>query len=61
MLKIDGSLIQGASDDILSRALINGLVHMRRVKHRPDGSRYRTRDGPVARNRGSWQDIGGQL
>jgi len=27
-LKIDGSLIQGASDDILSRALINGLVHM---------------------------------
>jgi EAL domain-containing protein (putative c-di-GMP-specific phosphodiesterase class I) len=28
LLKIDGSLIQGASDDILSRALINGLVHM---------------------------------
>jgi len=28
ILKIDGSLIQGASDDILSRALINGLVHM---------------------------------
>jgi len=28
VLKIDGSLIQGASDDILSRALINGLVHM---------------------------------
>ena len=28
ILKIDGSLIQGASDDILCRALINGLVHM---------------------------------
>ena len=28
ILKIDGSLIQGASDDIVSRALINGLVHM---------------------------------
>ena len=28
VLKIDGSIIQGASDDILSRALINGLVHM---------------------------------
>lgn len=28
LLKIDGSLVQGASDDILSRALINGLVHM---------------------------------
>jgi EAL domain-containing protein (putative c-di-GMP-specific phosphodiesterase class I) len=28
LLKIDGSLIQGASDDIVSRALINGLVHM---------------------------------
>ena len=28
ILKIDGSLVQGASDDILSRALINGLVHM---------------------------------
>jgi EAL domain-containing protein (putative c-di-GMP-specific phosphodiesterase class I) len=28
ILKIDGSLIQGAHDDILSRALINGLVHM---------------------------------
>ena len=28
ILKIDGSLIQGATDDILSRALINGLVHM---------------------------------
>jgi EAL domain-containing protein (putative c-di-GMP-specific phosphodiesterase class I) len=27
-LKIDGSLVQGASDDIVSRALINGLVHM---------------------------------
>ncbi|HUQ08839.1 MAG TPA: EAL domain-containing protein [Steroidobacteraceae bacterium] len=27
-LKIDGSLIQGASDDIVSRARINGLVHM---------------------------------
>jgi EAL domain-containing protein (putative c-di-GMP-specific phosphodiesterase class I) len=28
ILKIDGSLVQGASDDILSRALINGFVHM---------------------------------
>jgi len=28
LLKIDGSLIQGAQDDILSRALINGMVHM---------------------------------
>jgi EAL domain-containing protein (putative c-di-GMP-specific phosphodiesterase class I) len=28
ILKIDGSLIEGASDDIVSRALINGLVHM---------------------------------
>ena len=28
ILKIDGSLVQGASDDIVSRALINGLVHM---------------------------------
>jgi EAL domain-containing protein (putative c-di-GMP-specific phosphodiesterase class I) len=28
ILKIDGSLIKGASDDIVSRALINGLVHM---------------------------------
>jgi EAL domain-containing protein (putative c-di-GMP-specific phosphodiesterase class I) len=28
ILKIDGSLIQGAPDDIVSRALINGLVHM---------------------------------
>jgi EAL domain-containing protein (putative c-di-GMP-specific phosphodiesterase class I) len=28
LLKIDGSLIQGAADDILSRALINGMVHM---------------------------------
>jgi EAL domain-containing protein (putative c-di-GMP-specific phosphodiesterase class I) len=27
-LKIDGSLIQGAPDDIVSRARINGLVHM---------------------------------
>jgi EAL domain-containing protein (putative c-di-GMP-specific phosphodiesterase class I) len=27
-LKIDGSLIQGATDDIVSRARINGLVHM---------------------------------
>jgi EAL domain-containing protein (putative c-di-GMP-specific phosphodiesterase class I) len=27
-LKIDGSLIKGASDDIVSRARINGLVHM---------------------------------
>jgi len=27
-LKIDGSLVNGASDDIVSRALINGLVHM---------------------------------
>jgi Amt family ammonium transporter len=28
ILKIDGSLVRGASDDIVSRALINGLVHM---------------------------------
>jgi EAL domain-containing protein (putative c-di-GMP-specific phosphodiesterase class I) len=28
ILKIDGSLVNGASDDILSRALINGFVHM---------------------------------
>jgi EAL domain-containing protein (putative c-di-GMP-specific phosphodiesterase class I) len=28
ILKIDGSLIKGATDDIVSRALINGLVHM---------------------------------
>jgi EAL domain-containing protein (putative c-di-GMP-specific phosphodiesterase class I) len=28
VLKIDGSLVNGASDDIVSRALINGLVHM---------------------------------
>jgi len=28
ILKIDGSLVKGASDDIVSRALINGLVHM---------------------------------
>jgi EAL domain-containing protein (putative c-di-GMP-specific phosphodiesterase class I) len=28
VLKIDGSLVRGASDDIVSRALINGLVHM---------------------------------
>ena len=28
LLKIDGSLIKGVSDDILSRARINGLVHM---------------------------------
>ncbi len=28
ILKIDGSLVQGVSDDIVSRALINGLVHM---------------------------------
>ena len=28
ILKIDGSLVRGATDDILSRALINGLVHM---------------------------------
>jgi EAL domain-containing protein (putative c-di-GMP-specific phosphodiesterase class I) len=28
ILKIDGSLVEGASDDIVSRALINGLVHM---------------------------------
>jgi EAL domain-containing protein (putative c-di-GMP-specific phosphodiesterase class I) len=27
-LKIDGSLIRGATDDIVSRARINGLVHM---------------------------------
>jgi EAL domain-containing protein (putative c-di-GMP-specific phosphodiesterase class I) len=27
-LKIDGSLVAGAHDDIVSRALINGLVHM---------------------------------
>jgi EAL domain-containing protein (putative c-di-GMP-specific phosphodiesterase class I) len=28
ILKIDGSLVAGAHDDIVSRALINGLVHM---------------------------------
>jgi EAL domain-containing protein (putative c-di-GMP-specific phosphodiesterase class I) len=28
LLKIDGSLVQGAHDDIVSRARINGLVHM---------------------------------
>ncbi|MBC8024352.1 MAG: EAL domain-containing protein [Steroidobacteraceae bacterium] len=28
ILKIDGALVKGASDDIVSRALINGLVHM---------------------------------
>ena len=28
VLKIDGSIIQGASDDIVSRARINGLVHL---------------------------------
>ena len=28
ILKIDGSLVQGATDDIVSRARINGLVHM---------------------------------
>ncbi len=28
ILKIDGSLVNGATDDILSRALINGFVHM---------------------------------
>ncbi|HEU4779723.1 MAG TPA: EAL domain-containing protein [Steroidobacteraceae bacterium] len=28
ILKIDGSLVNGASDDRVSRALINGLVHM---------------------------------
>ena len=28
ILKIDGSLVSGAPDDIVSRALINGLVHM---------------------------------
>lgn len=28
LLKIDGSLVAGAHDDIVSRALINGLVHM---------------------------------
>jgi EAL domain-containing protein (putative c-di-GMP-specific phosphodiesterase class I) len=28
ILKIDGSLVQGASDDLVSRARINGLVHM---------------------------------
>ena len=28
LLKIDGSLVKGVSDDLLSRALINGLVHM---------------------------------
>jgi EAL domain-containing protein (putative c-di-GMP-specific phosphodiesterase class I) len=28
ILKIDGSLVRGAADDIVSRALINGLVHM---------------------------------
>jgi EAL domain-containing protein (putative c-di-GMP-specific phosphodiesterase class I) len=28
ILKIDGSLVEGVSDDIVSRARINGLVHM---------------------------------
>ncbi|HEV7608044.1 MAG TPA: EAL domain-containing protein [Steroidobacteraceae bacterium] len=28
ILKIDGSLVNGASNDLVSRALINGLVHM---------------------------------
>jgi EAL domain-containing protein (putative c-di-GMP-specific phosphodiesterase class I) len=28
ILKIDGSLVHGASDDLVSRARINGLVHM---------------------------------
>jgi EAL domain-containing protein (putative c-di-GMP-specific phosphodiesterase class I) len=28
ILKIDGTLIEGATDDIVSRALINGMVHM---------------------------------
>jgi EAL domain-containing protein (putative c-di-GMP-specific phosphodiesterase class I) len=28
ILKIDGSLVRGASDDLLSRALITGMVHM---------------------------------
>ncbi|HET7809066.1 MAG TPA: EAL domain-containing protein [Steroidobacteraceae bacterium] len=28
LLKIDGSLVKGATDDLLSRALINGMVHM---------------------------------
>jgi EAL domain-containing protein (putative c-di-GMP-specific phosphodiesterase class I) len=28
ILKIDGSLVEGAHDDIVSRARINGLVHM---------------------------------
>ena len=28
ILKIDGSLVNGAADDIVSRALINGMVHM---------------------------------
>jgi len=28
LLKIDGSLVNGAADDLLSRALINGMVHM---------------------------------
>jgi EAL domain-containing protein (putative c-di-GMP-specific phosphodiesterase class I) len=28
ILKIDGSLVKGAADDIVSRALINGMVHM---------------------------------
>ncbi len=28
ILKIDGSLVEGAADDIVSRALINGMVHM---------------------------------
>jgi EAL domain-containing protein (putative c-di-GMP-specific phosphodiesterase class I) len=28
ILKIDGSLVRGASDDLLSRALISGMVHM---------------------------------
>ncbi len=28
ILKIDGTLVEGATDDIVSRALINGMVHM---------------------------------
>ncbi|MEO8016703.1 MAG: EAL domain-containing protein [Pseudomonadota bacterium] len=28
ILKIDGSLVKGVADDIVSRALINGMVHM---------------------------------
>ncbi len=28
ILKIDGTLVEGAPDDIVSRALINGMVHM---------------------------------